>query len=297
MDKDIAYLLKVFCTVVEAGSLASAAERLDVQAPAISKALARLEILLGNRLLHRSTRALQLTDAGTLLYQEGMTHLLSLGELLDRVRGQNHQLSGSLNITATPAVGEQLITPLLVDFSIRYPQLQINLLCTNEQIRLPSQSVDMAIRSSRQLEDSSLTSQLLLNVRRLVVASPAYLQQAGTPRSPAQLAEHACLHFYHQGILDAWDYENGDEVGTVTTQSRIRVNSYASLKTLCLAGRGVARLFEYQVADELANGKLVKVAAQTNWGHQSLHAVYHGKLAQSVKLQAFVTAFRQRYGE
>lgn len=256
----------------------------------------RLENLLGNRLLHRTTRALQLTDAGSLLYQEGMTQLLSLGELLDRVRGQNHQPSGLLNITATPAVGEQLITPMLVDFSAQYPLLQINLLCTNEMVRLPSQGMDVAIRSSLQLEDSNLTSQPLLDVRRVVVASPAYLQQAGIPSTPGQVATHACLHFYHQGILDAWAYQYAGETSTVTTQSSIRVNSYASLKALCLAGMGLARLFEYQVLEELASGKLVKVAAQVNWGHQTLHAVYHGKLAQSLKLQAFVAAFQQRYG-
>jgi len=299
MDKELVPLLRVFCAVVEAGSLSAAADRLDVQPPAVSKSLARLEKLLGKRLFNRTTRAIEITEVGRYVYAEGLKQLLALEVLLENVGTFDQAPSGTLTITASANIGEYLIAPSLADFTRQYPQLAVDLLFSNTLQRLPSQSIDVAIRSSQALEDSTLTSRKLFEVNRVVVASPAYLARAGTPQEPEDIAQHACLNFRHRELYDQWGYIRHDvrhnvhhnaqhELATRTTAS---ANSYAALKTLCLTGMGVARLFEYQVKQELERGELVALAPHVDWGRQAIHAVYHGKLADSPKIQAFLTHF------
>ena len=303
MDKDLVALLRVFCAVVEAGSLSAAADRLDVQPPAVSKSLARLEKQLGKRLFNRTTRAIEITDVGRYVYAEGLKQLQALDVLLENVGAFDQAPSGTLTITASASIGESLIAPSLADFTRQYPQLAVDLLLSNTIIRLPAQSIDIAIRSSQALEDSTLTSRKLFEVTRVVVASPAYLKRAGTLQEPEDLPHHACLNFRHRELYDQWGFVRHNihhnvhhninhnlqqEIATRTTAS---ANSYAALKTLCLNGMGVVRLFEYQVKEELESGELVAIARHVDWGKQSIHAVYHGRLADSPKVQAFLTHF------
>lgn len=291
MDKDLVPLLRVFCAVVEAGSLSAAADRLVVQPPAISKSLARLEKLLGKRLLNRTTRAIEITQAGRYVYTEGLKQLLALEVLLENVGAFDQAPAGTLTITASPAIGEYLIAPSLADFVRQYPQVAVDLLLSNTLVRLPSQNIDVAIRSSQALEDSTLTSRKLFEVTRVVVASPAYLERAGIPQEPEEIAHHACLNFRHRELYDQWDYFRHNVRHELATRTAFSANSYAALKTLCLRGMGVARLFEYQVKEALKHGELVRIAGHVDWGRQSIHAVYHGRLADSPKLQAFLAHF------
>lgn len=289
MDKDLAPLLRVFCAVVEAGSLSAAADRLAVQPPAISKSLARLEKLLGKRLLNRTTRAIEITEVGRYVYAEGLNQLLALEVLLENVATFDQAPAGTLTITASSAVGEYLIAPSLADFARQYPLMAVDLLFSNTLVRLPSQNIDVAIRSSQALEDSTLTSRKLFEVTRVVVASPTYLERAGTPQEPEEIARHACLNFRHRELYDQWDYFHHNVHRELATRTTFSANSYAALKTLCLRGMGVARLFEYQVKEELKHGELVRIAKHVDWGMQSIHAVYHGRLVDSPKVQAFLT--------
>lgn len=291
MDKDLVPLLRVFCAVVEAGSLSGAADRLAVQPPAISKSLARLEKLLGKRLLNRTTRAIGITEAGRYVYAEGLKQLLALEVLLENVGAFDEAPAGTLTITASSAIGEYLIAPSLAGFARRFPRVSVDLLFSNTLVRLPSQNIDVAIRSSQALEDSTLTSRKLFEVTRVVVASPTYLERAGTPQEPEEIAHHACLHFRHRELYDHWAYFDHGAHHELATPTTFSANSYAALKTLCLAGMGVARLFEYQVKEELKHGELVRIARHVDWGRQSIHAVYHGRLADSPKVQAFLAHF------
>ncbi|HET9679690.1 MAG TPA: LysR family transcriptional regulator, partial [Gammaproteobacteria bacterium] len=168
MDNDLVPLLRVFCAVVEAGSLSAAADRLAVQPPAISKSLARLEKRLGKRLLNRTTRAIEITEAGRYVYTEGLKQLLALEVLLENVGAFDRAPTGTLTVTASSAIGDYLIAPSLADFAGQYPQLAVDLLFSNTLIRLPSQNIDVAIRSSQALEDSTLRSRKLFEVSRVV---------------------------------------------------------------------------------------------------------------------------------
>lgn len=296
MDKDLVPLLRVLCAVVEAGSLSAAADRLDVQPPAISKSLAKLEKLLGKRLLNRTTRAIEITEVGQFVYKEGLKQLRALETLLESAASFDQAPTGTLTITATPSIGEYLIVPSLVDFGRQYPQLAIDLLFSNSMMRLPSQNIDIAIRSSQALEDSTLTSRKLFDVNRVVVASPGYLEKAGTPQEPEDISHHACLNFRHRDLYDQWAYFEHNVHHELTTRTTFCANSYTTLKSLCLGGMGLARLFEYQVREELNNGELVRIAGHVDWGRQAIHAVYHGKLVDSPKVQAFLAHFCEQRG-
>jgi DNA-binding transcriptional LysR family regulator len=156
---------------------------------------------------------------------------------------------------------------------------------------LPSQNIDIAIRSSQSLEDSSLTSQKLFEMRRVVVASPAYLASNKAPLTPENINLHACLNFKHRGLYDRWKYHDNNDQQVLQTNTLVSANSYAALKTLCLNNMGLVRLFEYQVADEIERGELVRVMGNLDWGKQSIHAVYHGKMSDSPKVKAFLHYF------
>ena len=293
MDKEIYYLMRVFCTVAETGSFSLAADKLGVQAPAVSKAIAKLERGLGKRLLNRSTRSLEISEVGHYFFKQAIEQLSSLNSALEVVESWNSSLKGSLKITSTHAIGEDLISNTIAYFCFSYPAVSMELMFTNELIRLPSQNIDIAIRSSNKLEDSSLRSKKLFSVKRLLVASPTHISMHGTPNKIDDLASHECLNFKHRKTLNSWSYYDKGQQCEFTSKSTITCNSYSALRRMCIQGMGVARLFEYQIKDELKNGTLVELLPDTSWGEQNIHAVYHDKMSSSPKIRAFIDHFQK----
>ena len=293
MDKEMFYLMRVFCSVVEYGSFSLAANKLDVQAPAVSKAVAKLEKLLGKRLLNRSTRSVEVNDVGRYFYKEAMSQLSSLNASLEIVGSWNSEVKGLLKITSTHAVGEDLISKTLANFCQQFPAVTLELMFTNDLITLPSQNIDVAIRSSNALEDSSLRSRELFSVKRVVVASPSYLLEHTYLTNIDALNTLNCLNFKHKKMLDLWPFTLQGQARKIIANTFIACNSYAALRRMCIEGLGIARLFEYQIKDELKNGDLVKLWPDANWGAQSIHAIYHEKMSNSPKLAAFIEHFRK----
>ena len=136
MDREIFYLMRVFCSVVEYNSFSLAANKLDVQAPAVSKAIAKLENLVGQRLLNRSTRSVETTDVGDFFYKEATSQLSSLDSTLEIVGSWNSEVKGLLKVTSTHAVGEDLISKTLANFCQHFPSVTVELMFTNDVIKL-----------------------------------------------------------------------------------------------------------------------------------------------------------------
>ncbi|NKC19542.1 LysR family transcriptional regulator [Pseudoalteromonas sp. S4498] len=287
MDKDLVYLLRVFCVVVEQRSFVKASEILGVQSPAVSKAIAKLEHCVGKRLLNRTTRAIELSADGKMMYSKAVEQLHALKNMLDDMKA-SERIQGRLTITATPAIGELLSESMLIDFQRQYPDLSLSLNLTNEQLNLPSQEIDIALRSSDSLEDSSLTSQRITSCKRVIVASPEYLASNGMTNEPSCLTQHRCLNFTHRKTLNDWAYSDGSCRLSVKTATAFSSNSYAALKSLCVQGGGVSRLFEYQVRSEINSGELQVLFPEYDWGEQVVHAIYHGKSYDSQKVSAFI---------
>jgi len=293
MNKEIYYLMRVFCTVVESGSFSAAADELDVQAPAVSKAIAKLENMLGKRLLNRSTRFVETSEIGKYFYEEASEQLSFLNATLETIESWNSSVKGSLKVTATPAIGEGLLSQIISDFNQSYPSVSIELLFTNDVITLPSQNIDIAIRSSNSLEDSSLISKKLFTVKRLVVAAPNYINKYSAPDKVDDLVKHQCLNFKHRKNLNTWSYTQNNKQCAITTKAAIICNNYSSLQIMCIQGIGIARLFDYQVKHELEAGSLIQLLPKTNWGEQTIHAIYQEKMNDSPKVRAFLKCIQK----
>jgi len=288
MNKEIFYLMHVYCTVVEMKSFSAAADELGVQAPAISKAIAKLESRLGKRLLNRSTRSVELSEVGSYFYKQAIEQLTALNSTLEVVESWNSTVKGSLKVTATPAVGEGFISKVIAEFHQNYPAVAIELIFTNNIIKLPSQNIDIAIRSSNNLENSCLRSKPLISAKRMVLASPSYIEEYGVPNNVDDIPHHQCLNFKHNKSLNSWSYYIKKQKFEVITNDTLVCNNYASLRDMCIQGVGIARLFQYQVMDELASGKLIQLLPNTHWGEQTIHAIYHEKMANAPKVKAFI---------
>lgn len=294
MSKELIHLVTVLCTVIEEGSFSNAAERLGVNPPAVSKAIAKLESVIGKKVLKRTTRKIEPTDVGDMLFKDGRNQLLAWEELIERAASYNSQIKGHLTVTCTPLVGESLLVPNLMAFKNKYPALNLELIFSNDVIKLPSRNIDIALRSSHTLENSSLLTKKLLVAKRLVVASPVYLRQFAPFNHPTNLSKISTLNFTHRKPFLEWEYSKEGKSGIVKCEPSIQCNSYAALKQLCVNGYGVARLSDYQVREELQNNVLVEVLPQYNWGQQTIHAVYHERMETSRKVRAFIEFLTSR---
>jgi len=288
MNKEVFYLMRVFCAVVESGSFSAAADELDVQAPAVSKAIAKLESMLGKRLLNRSTRFVEASEVGRYFYKEASEQLSLLNSTFEAVESWNSSVKGLLKVTATPAIGEGLLSKIISDFHLSYPLVSLELMFANKIITLPSQNIDIAIRSSNKVEDSALISKKLFSVKRLVVAAPNYINKYGKPEKVDELTKHRCLNFKHRKNLNSWCYTKNNREFSITTKAPITCNNYSSLQNMCIQGVGIARLFEYQVKHDLETGRLIQLLPNTNWGEQTIHAIYQEKMNDSPKVKALV---------
>lgn len=293
IEREIYYLTKVFCSVVELGSYTKAAGKLDVHPPAISKSVSRLETLLNKKLLNRNTRNLELTEVGSLFYREGIKQLASLSAMLEKVQSSQKEIGGTLRLTATPHVGDHVLTPRMGQFCSMHPSLSLDLIYTNEVMRLPSQNIDIALRSTRSLEDSTLISRKLFDSKRVTVASPCFIERHGKPTRVDSLPNYPCLTFRHESALNTWKYRQGKNIRHVNTTPLVECSSYNSIKSLCLQGLGIARLFDNHVTQELASGKLIQLLPHVDWEHQSVYAVYMERATNSPKVRAFFNYFSQ----
>jgi DNA-binding transcriptional LysR family regulator len=222
--------------------------------------VAALEARLGVRLLHRTTRAVSLTDEGARLLERGR-RLVSDFTALEA--GSSDEPRGLLTVTAPVLFGQLHVLPLVAELLARHPAVDVRLLLLDRVVHLADEGVDLAIRIGG-LVDSSLRSQLVGQVRSVVCASPAYLARRGTPRHPRALGGHDCITFTGTTPgADRWSFALGGAGArrerSFTVRSRLVLNSGQAAVDAALAGLGLVRLLSYQVAAHLAARRLVLV--------------------------------------
>lgn len=248
--------LAIFVAVIQLGSLAAAGRKLRRSAPAITRAIASLEQRLGARLVERTTRRLAPTEAGLRLMERAQVLLHEYqAAVLDTA---DTQLTGLLRITSPVQFGRKHVAPVVMAFLDRYPQMQIELVLNDRNLDLIDEGLDVAIRIGH-LQDSSRVARRLGQVSRVTVASPAYLARRGEPQEPAQLADHDTIVGTQRASLREWRFgpqENGERVRLTP---RLLLNEVETQLLAVRAGKGIARLLSYQVADDLAAGTLVRL--------------------------------------
>jgi DNA-binding transcriptional LysR family regulator len=252
--------LKAFVEVVRRGSFAAAARALAVAPSAVTRAVAGLEDELGARLLNRTTRQLTLTEAGAAYVQRISPLLAELDEAADDVRERTCELRGSVRVTASVGFGQAVLVPLMPALHEAHPGLDVEAVLTDAVVDLVAQRIDLALRLGPAV-DGSLVGLPLRPVRYRVVASPAYLQRHGRPRTPADLADCACLRFPLPGFRSAWRFrplgEAQAEAEAVSVGGWFVASSATALRRAALEGLGPALLADWLIDGDVARGRLV----------------------------------------
>jgi len=261
----VSYLrdIAVFVRVVEQKGFAAAGRALGLTAPSVSKQIARLEAEIGVALLHRTTHNLFLTDAGQEFYERCVKGLAELEQARAVALSFNDELRGRLRVHATLAVGQALIAPAVIDFIAAHPGIQIDLEMGSMPVNPMEVQVDIAIRTKGPRETSpghvSIGRRILGSVRHVLVASPEYVARAGSPQTAEDIQSKDCLlYLTYSTFTEGWLFHNGRQEVTIRIgEPLLRSNNWLAVRDAAIAGRGLARLPEFTVRQDLAEGRLV----------------------------------------
>jgi DNA-binding transcriptional LysR family regulator len=278
--------MEVFTRVVQEGGFSAAARSLDLTPSAVSKLIARLETRLGARLLVRTTRALTLTEEGEAYHHAALRILQDLNDADQAAAGG--AVRGRLRVNATIPFGTMFVAPAMPAFVARNPHLVVDLSFTDGIVDLVAEKTDVAIRMGN-LPDSGLIARKLGQSRRVVCASPAYLERKGRPEHPADLELHDCLTFNFRRARPSWPFrKDGRDVEQPVTGTLV-VNNGETMKQMVLIGSGIARLGLFHVADDIAAGRLVPLLEEFNPGDlEMIHAIYVGGGPVPPRVRAFI---------
>lgn len=244
--------LRCFVAIAEVQSFAAAARRLGVSPPAATRAIAALEQRLGAQLFQRSTRAVRLTEAGERFLEDCRRILTELDESEASVRGAAAEPRGWLSVTAPAMFGRLHVAPLVTAILQQHPLLRLKLLLVDRVVSLLDEAQDLAVRIAP-LPDLSLTAVPVGSMRRMIVASPAYLEKAGEPTGPEQLLSHRTIGvFFDRDSMTPWRFHDR----TVQPQPCLLVNDTSASVAAAAAGLGLARCLAYQAAEALHEGRL-----------------------------------------
>lgn len=279
--------LAIFVAVVESGSFSKAAERLKMANSAVSRAVKKLETRLDVALLTRTTRQINLTQEGEIYFKRVQAILQEMLAAENELAERKRLPQGSLRIDAATPVVLHLLMPMIKPFRERFPEVSLSLVSSETFINLIERKVDVAIRAGN-LTDSSLRARLLFNSRRKIVASPAWLQQYGTPQTVDELTQHACLGFVEPLNLNRWPVAKADgQLYDITPASTS--NSGETLRQLCLTGNGIACLSDFMINKDLAEGTLIEVMADKLLPvDMPFNAVYYGDRSVNSRIRSFV---------
>lgn len=276
--------LSVFVRIVEEGSLVRAARRLGRSPPAVTRALAALEDRIGVRLVDRTTRRLAPTEAGRALYERAGAVVADYEAAT--VGARDAPVRGLLRVTAPVQFGRRHIAPVATRFLDAHDDVEIELLLNDRNVDLIEEGIDVAVRIGA-LADSSLLARPVGHVRRQWVASPAYLSRCGTPRTPADLVRHEALLGTSLGTRE-WRFAGERRGAPVRLAGRFRADDVETRLRVAREGCGVAQLLSYQVADDLAAGRLVRLLRRFEHAPLPVHLVTKGRAHRAPKIDAFL---------
>lgn len=291
--------MEVFVAAAELGSFSAAGRRLKLSPSAVSKLVTRIEDRLGTRLLARSTRLVTLTPEGEVYLARARRILADIAETEQIVASGGKVVPrGLLRVNATLGFGERYLLPLAPEFLSLYPEIELDISLTDGVISLIEERTDIAIRSGA-MGDSSLKAKKLKEVRRVIVASPAYIEQHGLPDTPHDLARHNCLSFNFSRSLNEWPFRDpaSGDLYRLPVTGNASVNSGMAMRRLCLAGLGMGRMGEFHVKPDIEAGLLVPVLEDYNAEDlEVIHAVYAGHEHLAARVRAFIDFVAARAG-
>lgn len=285
--------MEVFATAIERGSFSAAARILGLSPSAVSRTISGIEARFGVRLIARTTRALAMTAEGEAYYHAARRILGDLAEV-EQAIGEQAAPRGRLRISTTLSYGRLHIVPLLGEFLDLYPDIIVDISLTDAVIDLVEERADVAIRIGP-LPDSPLIARRLGESERAVVASPAYVARHGEPMVPEDLHAHRCLGFNFRRQQPWWPFRrDGRDIGLPITPA-IEANNGDTVTQLALDGVGIARVGRFNVADAIADGRLVELLAAYNPGDiEPFHALFLGGSTLPARVRVFIDFLADR---
>ena len=286
MDKFEA--MRVFCSVIEAGGFAPAAERMGLSTSAVSRHVAQLEAHLNVRLLNRTTRRMSPTDEGFAYFERCTQLLADLEETEASVAGEALHPRGRLRLTAPIALATLRLPPAFAAFSRQYPEITLDIQLSDNVADFAEEGLDLAIRVGR-VGSENLVARHIGETRLLVAAAPDYLARAGAPAHPNELPRHNCLTFDANGRrLKQWSLVRGSETCTVQVDGDRHSNDAALALRWAQLGHGLVFKAEVGLGDELRSGALVRVLPEWQGEAYPLHAVLPSRRFVPQRVRALV---------
>jgi DNA-binding transcriptional LysR family regulator len=289
--------LNLFLRVLDLGSISAAARSLDVSVAVASQRLKRLERSIGVRLLHRTTRKLRPTPEGAALVAQGRALIEDLEALTGDLRTSASEISGSLRVSVPASFGRLYISPLVPEFLERHPRLKLHMDLSDRMRDLVSEGFDLAIRVST-LESSALVARRLAPNRRVLCASPAYLQRRGRPATPEDLASHECLLLAgSRPDPDVWALRGaGGRIVSVRVRGRLESNLGEVIRDAAVAGLGIALHSTWHICEDLRAGRLGIVLPQYRPPDSGIYALMPQRRLILPRARAFADFLGERFG-
>jgi len=287
------HLLEVFVAVAEEESFAGGARRLGLSAPAVTRAVAGLEARLGVKLLARTTRFVRATEAGIQYLEHARRILLELDEADDAASGIHGQPRGHLAVTAPALFGRMYVMPHVAEYLQRYPDITVSTLLLDRVVNLLEEGMDVGIRIG-ELPDSALRAIHVGTVRRVVCATPGYLQTHGVPLIPADLSTHTIIAANTLAAQVDWAFEHAKNTSHLRLKPRLSTSTNESAIDVALAGSGVVRQMSYQVAPYLATGQLQAILTEYETAPLPIHVLHREGRHVSARVRSFVDLLVER---
>ncbi|QVM90752.1 LysR family transcriptional regulator [Pseudomonas entomophila] len=287
--------MQTFRRVVDLGSFSAAATQAGLSHTVLSRQVKNLERHLGTQLLNRTTRRLQLTEAGALFYRHCVQILEQMQAMTLELSEHQQQPTGTLRLGVATAFGELELGRWLPDFVERHQRLQIELNCSDRFVDLLEEDIDVCLRVTGHLPDSSLVARKLATSEVLLVAAPAYLERHGYPSTPDALAAHPLLGYSQLLHPQRLQLRGPDgETADVVMPRRLSANSPMALRAAAIGGLGIASFDRFIVHDALRDGRLIPVLEGWSLPSRALYALYPQSRYLAPKVRALLD-FVQAY--
>jgi DNA-binding transcriptional LysR family regulator len=281
--------VSVLFAVVEAGTIARAAEALGLSPSGVSRALSRLEERVGARLLARTTRTLSLTDEGRRFYEQVGPHMAGIEEAAIEAAGSASKVRGRLRVNIDPYFSRIVLAKHLAKFLARYPDLFVELIMRDSVGDLVADGFDLALRFGDP-PAGSFVARKLTETRVITVASPAYIKAHGKPMHPRDVEARDCIDFYDAANARPYDWEvrRKNEALPLRVKGRLLVSDSGTLLGACEAGAGIAQILEIGCEHLIRSGRLIELFPGWSDERFPLHAIYPSRLHRAAKVRAFM---------
>jgi LysR family transcriptional regulator for bpeEF and oprC len=281
--------MEVFVQVVDAGSFTRAADMLQLPKATVSTLVQSLEKALSAKLLHRTTRNVTVTTDGAAYYERCLRILSDVRDAEESLSRTRMSPSGRIRVDAPTGLSSEILVPALPDFFERYPDIVLELGCSDRPVDLVEEGVDCAVRGG-ELQNSSLIARRIGMVNFLTAAAPSYLARHGVPQHPRDLEQHRCVNYFSQknGKTFDWDFRRGDERLVMPMRGAIALNDSNAYSAAGLAGLGVVQMVDYLLNEHVEAGRMVQILSDWRSDPLPIHVVYPQNRHLSAKVRAFV---------